>query len=155
MGTRGHCRVRPVHIAGLLKRYRQLLGEMCYCQTHLGHDHARISALQNACALLSKTLKACDAESDLTTIRPIRYRPPDPLSAMALTRAILAELRCAANTLTAEAVACSIVDKQSSLPWSQESAARLVLRVRRALSSLVERDVILQHSNDQWSIRAM
>lgn len=105
MGHRGFCRVRPAHVAGLVKRYRQLLGEMRYAERLEPLNAERTANLSQALISLAESIRIIDSTTDLLLLKPIRYQPLQPLPGTALMRAALTILRTSSTPLN---IACLV-----------------------------------------------
>jgi len=131
-----------VHVDGLAKRYRQVLGELRYCQKHLPHDAARVKQLQQTTASLATALSICAPDRDVTVLKPLPYRPPVVLPGAALVRALLKELRLAATGLSSPALAQSIAATHSLRFGTNSEQAAFTARVHRAAAALAKRGTI-------------
>lgn len=151
MGYRGHCKVRPVHVAGLVKRYRQLLGEKRHVETYCADDGERLSSLANAISALADSLLICEPGIKLPALKPIAFRLPAPLPGASLTRAVLTSLRLSQEQCTPEAISAAIVNRHGLHFTDQKSALRFDTRVKKLLYSLCDWKVIHQ-SNNYWSV---
>lgn len=151
MGYRGNCKVRPVHVAGLIKRYRQLLGEKRHVKTHCADDGERLSSLTNAISALADSLLICEPSIKLPELKPIAFRLPAPLPGASLTRAVLTSLRLSQEQRTREAISAAIVNRHGLHFIDKKSALRFDTRVEKLLQSLCDRKVIHQ-SNNYWSV---
>lgn len=152
MGHRGHCRVRPVHIAGLVKRYRQLLGEKRHVEIHSPGETGRIVAFAAAISALAEGLAICDPDINLSVIRPISFRTPDPLPGTSLTRAVLLTLRLSQDGLTANRLAAAIAERHSLCFSAWKEQNRFQARINASLNSLAAKQVIRQSGEGRWSL---
>lgn len=151
MGNRGFCRVRPVHMAGLVKRYRQLLGERRHVEIHYPIDSSRIGLLAAAISALGDAILICEPNINLFILRPIPFRFPSPLPGAALTRAILSALRGLSEGL-ATAKLSSIVIERHELSFADSDAERRFKnRIDKSLENLATRRIV-QSTNDRWSV---
>ena len=74
MGYQGHAKIRPVHLDGLAKRYRQILGELRYYKKRQQRVHTGLSELEHALKILAGTLNAMDPNLNLDTLnRLLKY----------------------------------------------------------------------------------
>lgn len=144
MGAQGFCRIRPVHVAALLKRYRELLGEMGYYERPGRPDEARLVVLRQFVASLGQALRLLDPAIALDTERPIRYRPSEPLPDAALARAILAAFQMTGSVAPAVMLAKAIATAHSLHFHSNDEWHRFVMRMRCTTSSLAKRGLIPQ-----------
>jgi hypothetical protein len=151
MGTQGFCRITAVHLQGLLKRYRQLLGELRYFQKHHPLDWLRIKELQQACISLEQSLQVCAPELDLSSIQPIHFLPPSPLPGAALTRAVLGELRGSTTAMSIEMLTDALIAKHCSAFDMHAHLPKLRRRVLNLIGTL-ERKGIADQSKDGWAI---
>lgn len=93
MGHRGFCRLRPVHLAGMIKRYRQIRAHISYLRKHGINAENDIGQLESASDALAAVIISIDPTIALKITRIIAYQPERPLPRAALNRAIFAALR--------------------------------------------------------------
>jgi hypothetical protein len=153
MGIRGFCRVTPVHLIALLKRYRQLLGETRHVGRCLPLDAARLTHLTTAVSAVEEALLLCGSGIDLSELKPLPFRPPEPLPNAALPRAVLSVLRVSPVDLPADALAEALIARHRLHLNDDTERRRLVLRVSRTASGLAKRGV-LRESNCAWAVQA-
>lgn len=120
----------------LIKRYRQLDGELWYCKRRVQGPVEGLALLEHAMTVLAETLKALNPDFDISALKPIPFRPPEILSHQALTRAVLATLRVSNSPLSQSALydALLLHSKLGDIDGSQEK--RLRLRIQRLTASL-------------------
>jgi hypothetical protein len=144
MGTKGFCRVRPVHVASLQKRYMKILGEVQYHERRRVGDEPLLATLHRSLASLAQALHILAPDVDLGQLRAIPFRPPQPLPGIALTRAILAALRTAERALSLVALSQSVAARQGIKFKTNSEWHRFVIRVRRTAATLTRRGIIQQ-----------
>lgn len=142
MGSGGFRRVTPVHVRALVKRYRQLLGELRYCRRHIPADIDRLARLETGIHALTVSVHSCTQELDLSSLRPIRYAPPVPLPGNALVRAVLAELRSASTGLNVDDLLGRLRSTHNLSSQAIPGSPPLSVRVLRCLNALRRRGVI-------------
>jgi hypothetical protein len=131
-----------VHVDGLAKRYRQVLGELRYCQKRLAHDAARVKRLQQSAASLAAALSICAPDRDVSVLKPLTYRPPVALPGAALVRALLRELRLAATCLSSPALAQAIAATHTLCFGTHSEEATFTARVHRTATALAKRGTV-------------
>lgn len=151
MGYQGHCRIRPVHVAGLIKRYRQLLGEKRHVEIHSPEEQEQLLALTDSIVTLREAIVVCASDTDLSSIRPIPFRRKDPLPEAALTRAVLSVMRVAGEAMTVEAISTSIVHRYELHFGDQEARRRLNQRIQQTLTSLASKEIV-HRTNGDWHV---
>jgi hypothetical protein len=120
------------------------------CRALPALDAGRLTRLMTAVSAVEEALLLCGSSIDLSVLKPLPFRPPEPLPNAALTRALLAALRLSPNALSADALAQAIVTRQQ---LHDAERRRLLFRVCRAACGLAKRGV-LQESNSAWAIQA-
>lgn len=152
MGSRGFCRIRPVHVSGIVKRYRQLLGEKRYVEIHDPENAERIEALSLILEQLGGAMMIVEPSIEVATLKPIAFRPLLPLPRTALTRAILSSLRLSLHGENLDSIVASICYSHSIRLSDPVENLHFKRRVMRTLSSLCSRDVV-SSENGRWSIK--
>lgn len=138
----GFQRVTPVHVAGMLKQYRRLLGEVRYSEQHEPEQVQRLVELRKALVTLQEAIRICDPDADMQQLKPIAFRPPVLLTRAHMTRELLKELRDAKAPLEPAEVAHRIIERLS-LDLASKSLRELFERsVHRVGSSLVKRRLV-------------
>jgi hypothetical protein len=137
-------------VAAIVKRYRQLCGELAYWCKHAGSAE-QIDQLRTASQSLLQALRIYQADLGELNLRPIRYRPPEPMTHMQLVRALLSAMRVADAPLHVEHIVQAIL-AQIDLPHAPELTIWLQRRVGRALVGLQKRGVVRQTAPDIWSL---
>lgn len=151
MGLSGQCRVRPVHVAGLIKRYRQLLGEHRYVVVHPPLNTARREILSTTILAIAEAIRIQDSAISLGELRPISYRPAQPLPGMALTRALLSTLRGAAGQLDVDTLVATLLKRHGVTLDAEADVQRFFRRVKHVLLSLEKRKIV-KHQAGRWQI---
>lgn len=152
MAYQGHCRLRSVHVDGLIKRYRQLTGHIAYLERYPLEDQNTKSDLIAARDSLGVALTLCASDLDLASLDPIRYVPPAPLPGVAMTRAVLAQLRLGAESVTAEQLVAGLTDKHALRLHTDAQRRRFASRVLSCVANLFRRQLIRQSADGQWSL---
>lgn len=142
MGYQGHAKIRPVHLEGLAKRYRQILGKIRYYKKRQQRIHTGLSELEHALKILAVTLKAIDPNLDLATLKAIPFRPPEVLTDQALTRDILSILRLSDSPLSPSALYDALLLYSELGPIEDLQESRLRLRIKKITTSLMDRNVL-------------
>jgi hypothetical protein len=144
MGSKGFCRVRPVHIASLQKRYMKILGEVQYHERRRVGDAPPLASLHRSLASLAQALRILAPDVELDHLRAIPFRPPQPLPGTELKRAILATLRTAEHALSLAALSQMVAARQGIKFETNSEWHRFVIRVRRTTATLSRRGIIQQ-----------
>lgn len=129
-----------------------MLGELRYVQRYFPYDQPRLESLGNGCISLLRSIQMCAPELDLSAIRPIRFRMPMLLPGARLTRAVLSELRIAADGISIEELVQALLSRQHEESISNAEICKLQQRVQRLLMSLSERELVIQ-CQGSWSIK--
>jgi hypothetical protein len=149
MVSKGFRRVTPTHVRALSMRFRRLLGELGYRQLNC-KGSTELAQLQLTVETLGQALRICAPELDLATLKPIRFRPPEPIALVALTRAVFAALRASAYGCGASELAGYIIERQE-LPNDLAHCAHLTGRIRRLLATQQEKGLVACADN-LWRI---
>jgi len=152
MATTGYCVVKPVHVASIVKRYRQLCGELAYRRKHAGATE-QIEQLNAVCKSLLHSLRIYQVDFTQLNLRPIRYRPPEPVSQLQLVRALLSTMRIADEPLHIDDIVLPVIG-QANLPNTTEMTGWLHRRAGRALVRLQKRGIVRQTAPDIWTINS-
>lgn len=144
----GFRRVTPTHVRALTKRYQRALGELRYAQ-QAGLAEA-VAALTRITESLGHALRLCAPDINVTALRPIRFRPPEPIDDAVLTRAVLASLRAQPEGIDAVGIAAALA-LQHGLPEDTAEHTRLIARVRRKLAHLSKRGFVVRTAG-RWHI---
>ena len=139
MGDRGFCRIRPVHVAGLVKRYHQLLGEKRYVEIHYPSGSPRIAMLTRGLTSLVDVIEICEPNSTFSILRPIPFRIPTQLPDTALPCAVLAVLHDYKDGLTADLLSASIAERYKLFFSEGDAEHRFTSRINRLLNSVITR----------------
>lgn len=153
MGHRGFCRLRPVHVASMIKRYRQLRGQVTYLRKHEPGSDVLIHDLESGVKALADVINACDPETDLAALRAISYQPPGPLPRSALNRAILSILRVSTQGHKCCGLIDALVTRHAITFLSAADAARFADRFKSHLRRLVARGLV-RLDGDRYSIES-
>ena len=151
MGYKGHGRIRPVHLSGLEKRYRELAGELRYCIRYDPDNIVRRAQLERSVELLSVALSQLNPDISVQLLRPITFRPPSTVSSQEVTRAILSTLRLAPNGLTVDSLVGAVTNRFQKGITDEYQIRSLLTRIHRMVNSLAKRQVIKQHEG-RWTV---
>lgn len=153
MGHRGFCRLRPVHIASMIKRYRQLRGQVTYLRKHEPDSDVVIHDLEAGIKALAEVIYKCDPETDLAALRAISYQPAGPLPRSALNRAILSILRVSTQGCSLSDLIDALVTQNSIIFLSAIDAARFASRCKLILRRQGVKG-LLRLDGDRYSIHS-
>ncbi len=117
------------------------------------HDPLRVAQLNAALTALQSALELCDSDFKLSELKPLPFRPPEPLPNAALPRAVLSVLRVSAVDLPADAIAEALIARHRLHLNDDAERRRLVLRVSRTASGLAKQGV-LRELNCAWAVQA-
>lgn len=150
MVSKGNCRVTPTHVQALVKRYREVLGE---CEYYTRVPDSLDRHQQRACVVsaLRDALRICSPDCNLGNIRPLRYRPPEPIPHAQLQRAILRLLRLHPPGIDIRTIAQQLGD-QLDLLLDSASRSRLELRIQRHLQGQARKGLCVSDQG-RWRIR--
>ena len=143
MGDSEFSMLKLIHVNAMVKRYRQLCGELKYMKKHAPDNSAVIIQLQGAIVALADAISICDPETNLIALKSLNYHPPQQLPKLALMRAILNALRISKSGLKLEDLINAVITKHHLNFDSVADKERFLVRVKRTTKRLARKTTIL------------
>lgn len=131
-----------MHVISLLRRYRELLGQCRYVRKEDPENEGQIASLANAISALAEAIQLLEPGISLSALRPILFRPVEPLPRGALKREILNALRVSEDGHAPVGLIDALVETHALSFACEEEASRFKGRVINATEKLFERQII-------------